>query len=94
MTWPIYNQEASEWLSQENFEDAQYKIVTQKIVNDIASMSVEDKIKYIEESSHFTADQKNAIKFEFLFKVTRVRSHFLPLAHLPDNTSLAWIFSL
>ena len=68
LTWPIYNQEASEWLSQENFQDAQFKIVTQKIVNDIASMSVEDKINYIEESSHFTADQKNAIKFEFLFK--------------------------
>jgi hypothetical protein len=68
LTWPIYNQKAGEWLSQENFQDAQFKIVTQKIVNDIASMSVEDKINYIEESSHFTADQKNAIKFEFLFK--------------------------
>ena len=69
-------------------------IVTQKIVNDIASMSVEDKIKYIEESSHFTADQKNAIKFEFLFKGYCVLSHFLPLALLPNNTSLASKFSL
>ena len=92
MTWPIYNQEGGEWLSQENFQDAQFKIVTQKIVNDIASMSVEDKIKYIEESSHFTADQKNAIKFEFLFKVTRVLISYR--WHFSNNTSLASKFSL
>ena len=50
-----------------SFQEFQFKTVVQKVIDDISEMSTEKKILYIENSIHFTVDQKNAIKFEFLF---------------------------
>ena len=68
MTWPIYNQDEEKWLNQDDFNDRQFEIVMQKVANDIAPMSVEEKVIYIDQSNDFTDDQKNAIKYELLFE--------------------------
>jgi hypothetical protein len=67
LNWPVYYQSDQKWLNQESFEELQFKIVVQKVVEAITEMTTEEKILYIENSIHFTVDQKNAIKFEFLF---------------------------
>jgi hypothetical protein len=67
LTWPVYYQSDQKWLNQESFQEIQFKTVVQKVVEAISEMTTEDKILYIENSIHFTIDQKNAIKFELLF---------------------------
>jgi hypothetical protein len=67
LSWPVYYQTDQSWLNEVSFQELQFKTVVQKVIDDISEMSTEEKILYIENSIHFTVDQKNAIKFEFLF---------------------------
>ena len=67
LSWPVYDQTDKRWLNQGSFQELQFETVVQKVIDDISEMSTEEKILYIENSIHFTVDQKNAIKFEFLF---------------------------
>jgi hypothetical protein len=64
MTWPIYDQTKKEWVTAEELKIVRVNTILSKLT------AMEDIIKFIQDSSLFTVEEKDAIKAELMFTGT------------------------